>query len=347
MRKSIKALAWDVEEAVYRADEATSYSTLSTFAREGASCIPHLKDKKDGEALRFGSLTDTLMTEPELFNDKFVIATFNKPTEVITKIITSIWEKSDKTNNNLSKVNPEIILMYINEENYYTNWKDATRINKIIEEGQAYFSLLALCDNKMLMTQSDFNRAQQCVDVLKTNPFTSRYFYDNPFENEDIESHFQLKFRLVGNKWSIRCMFDRIIVDHKNKTIRPIDLKTTGKDEEKFEDSFLTWRYDLQATMYSFILQQVCANDEYFKDFTILPFMFVCINRYNQTPLCWTYNDSLVQGDRVTADGTLFKGWYTLLTELKWHIESEKIDYSFASYQANGQRDITNLFLKK
>jgi hypothetical protein len=344
-RKSIKELAWDVDEETYRASEAVSYSTLSMFAREGAKCIPHLKDKKNSEALRFGSLTDTLMTEPELLNDKFVIAEFNKPTEVITKIITNIWDKSDKTNNNLSKVNHDIILMYINEENYYTNWKDTTRINKIIEEGQSYFELLALCDGKTLMSQNDYNRAQQCIEVLKTHPFTSKFFYDNPFDT-DTEAFYQLKFRIIGSKLSIRCMFDRVIVNHKEKTIQPIDLKTTGKPEEEFEHSFTAWRYDLQATMYSYILRKICSEDEYFKDFEILPFMFICINRYNQKPLCWIYKDSKITGDRISIDGTLYKGWYNLLTEFNWHIESGKIDYSFASYQANGQRDITNLFLK-
>ena len=346
-RKSILELAWDVSEDVYRADPAISYSTLSQFAREGVSCISHLKDKKSSEALRFGSLVDTLMTEPEQLENKFVIAEFNKPTDVISKIVTNIWENSDKKNINLAKINPDTILMYINNENYSSNWKDATRINKIVEEGQEYFSLLGLSEGKMLMTQYDFNKAQECVETLKSNDFTRSAFYVSPLDRH-IEAHFQLKFKLVGSSYSIRCMFDRIIVNHEEKTIQPIDLKTTGKPEEIFEESFEVWRYDLQASMYSYILRELCKRDDYFKDFTILPFRFICINRYNQKPVIWEDKLSTIDtAVRVNKFGEVLKSWYILLRELNWHIDNNKLDYSYETYNSGGVRKLNNLKLKQ
>lgn len=35
-----------------------------------------------------------------------------------------------------------------------------------------------------------------------------------------------------------------IIVDHDNKVIIPIDLKTSGKPEWDFYKSFVDWRYE-------------------------------------------------------------------------------------------------------
>lgn len=343
--KSIKDLAWNVSEEEYRADSAVSYSTLSQFDREGVSCIPHLKDKKDSQALRFGSLTDTLMTEPETLEQKFVIADFFRPSDTITKIVTNIWDNCDKTITRLEKVNPELILLYINEENYQTNWKDATRINKIIEEGQEYFSLLKLSENKILMSQYDYNSAVECVDTLKMSNFTGKYFYVSPL-TPHIEGHFQLKFRLVLGKYAIRCMFDRIIVDHKAKTIQPVDLKTTGKPEEGFEESFEGWRYYLQSSMYSYILRKLCEKDEYFKDFTVLPFIFVCINRYSLKPLAWVDENSVYDRSvRLNKEGKIMKPWYVLLEELLWHMENNKLDYSYESYKSGGLRKLTNLTL--
>lgn len=345
--KSIKDLAWDVSEEIYRADSAFSYSTLSQFSREGVKCIPHLKDKKDAEALRFGSLTDTLMTEPEELDKKFVIAEFNKPTDTISKIVTKIWENSDKTNTNLAKVNKSTIELFITEENYQPNWLMPTKVNKIVSEGQEYFSLLGLSEGKMLMTQADFNRASSCVEELKRNPFTHKYFYVSPL-TPNIEAHFQLKFRLDLGKFAIRCMFDRIIVDHDNKTIEPIDLKTTGKSEEEFEHSFEDWCYYLQASMYSYILREICKKDDYFKDFTILPFKFICINRYNQTPLVWVDEDSVFNiSERINKQGKILKPWYTLVQELQWHLTSGKLDYSYESYKGNGVRKLSNLVIKR
>lgn len=345
IKNSIKNLAWDVSEETYRADNAISYSSLSQFDREGVSCIPHLKDKKDSQALRFGSLTDTLMTEPENLDQKFVIANFIRPTDVIVKMVNNIWNNCDKTITSLDKVNPELILLCINEENYQTNWKDVTRINKIIEEGQEYFNLLGLSENKILMNQYDFNSAEQCVRVLKTHGFTSKYFTNSPFQTH-IEAHFQLKFRLSLGKYAIRCMLDRVIVDHEQKTIQPLDLKTTGKSEEGFEESFEGWRYYLQSSMYSYILRKVCEKDEYFKDFKVLPFIFVCINRYNLKPLAWIDENSIYDRSvRKNKEGKILKPWYNILEELIWHIENNKLDYSFQSYKAGGLRKLTNLTL--
>ena len=345
MRKSIVDLAWNVTEEEYRADVGISYSALSQFDREGFSCIPHLKDKKDSQALRFGSLTDTIMTEPETLGDRFVIAEFSKPSDTITKIVTNIWENSDKTITRLEKINPDIILRYINDENYQNNWKDTTRINKVVEEGQEYFGLLGLSTNKVLMSQYDYNAAVQCVETLKIHPYTRKFFYISPLHRH-LEGHFQLKFRLRLGKYIIRCMFDRIVVDHNAKTIQPIDLKTTGKSEEEFENSFRDWRYYLQASMYSFILRKVCVEDDYYKDFTVLPFMFICINRYNLKPLVWVDENSIYdKSEREDVDGKKLKPWYVLLERLVWHMENSAYDYSYESYKSEGIRVLRNLKL--
>ena len=343
--KSIKELAWDVDEPTYRSSKAISYSALSTFARDGVSCLSKLDEKKDAEALRFGSLVDTIMTEPEELENKFVIAAFNKPSDAITNIVTKIWNASDKSNSNLIKIPETTILMYIKADNYQSNWLEKTRINKIVTDGSDYFKLLATSEGKVLMSQDDYNRALACVEALNNSPFVGKYFYVSPLTTH-IEAHYQLKFIFEYNNIFIRCMFDRIIVDHKNKTIQPLDIKTTGKSEEDFHKSFLDWRYDLQATMYSFILRKICDLDDYFKDFEILPFTFICVNRFNLKPLAWQYNDSLVPGDRVAKDGTLYEGWYTLYLKYMWHLKNNKLEYSFESYADNGVRKLNNLSLK-
>ena len=342
IKKSIKELSWDVTEAVYRQDPAVSYSSLATFERDGASAIPFLKEKKSSEALRFGSLVDTMMTEPEELENKFLVADISKVSEAILTIVNNIYEGFDKSHNNLAMINRNTILMYVKNANYYPTWKDDTRIDKIINEGKDYFSLLGLAKDKMLITQQDYNTAQDCVEILKLSPYTTKYFSEDYF-NSDIESHYQLKFKYSDNQVNVRCMFDRIIVDHKNKTIQPVDLKTTGKNEEDFEQSFLTWSYWIQSNMYSQILLWNIEMDDYFKDFTILPFMFVVINRYSRTPLVWKDNNYLTEGDRVDNSGKVHKYWIKLLKEFNWHVQNDIYNYSFSSIQNNGVRELTSM----
>lgn len=212
IKKNITELSWQVTEAEYRASEAISYSSLSSFAREGAEIIPHLKEKKEAEALRFGSLVDTLMTEPEELEAKFLISDTPRPSDTVAKIIANIWENSDKSTNDITNIKSDTILLYANDANYQTNWKDETRVNKLVAEGQSFFELLGLAGDRTLMSQSDFQRAESCVEQLKTNPYTAKYFYDNPFETHKVEGVFQAKFKLKfeseGKEYDIRCMLD-------------------------------------------------------------------------------------------------------------------------------------------
>lgn len=46
---------------------------------------------------------------------------------------------------------------------------------------------------------------------------------------------------------------------------------------------------DIQARQYAAIIKANIAKDEYFKDFKIMPYTFIVVNRESLTPLTWTY----------------------------------------------------------
>jgi len=342
IKKSIKDLAWDVTEDIYRASPALSYSTLATFEREGAKCIPTLRDKKTSEPLRYGSLVDTLMTAPEEMEDKFYIAQISKPSEAIASIANLVWEQSDKSIKTLAQFPQETLLKIANDLSYGMFWKEATRLDKIIGEGSTYFKQLALAGNKMIVSDADYALAQSNIETLKLHKFTKDLFYDNPFET-DIEAHYQLKFKTSFEGLEVRMMADRIICDHARKIIYPIDLKTTGKPEEHFDESFVTWSYWIQSNMYSQILEKLISEDEYFKDFTVYSFEFVCINRYAKSPLIWVDHNNLITGDRLDNNGIRHKHWKTLAKELKWHLDSGIYNYSYDSMMNNGVRVLNSI----
>lgn len=350
LKKSIVDLSWQVDEPTYRANAAISYSTLSTYARGGHKIIPNLFDKKESAALRFGGLVDTLLTEPEAIQSKYFFADFPNITDTIQKIVKTAYEMFGNQYRSLDTIPFNDLLSVINYHEYYTNWKPETRVNDIVKKGSEYYQLLFLAEDRPVITSEEKEKAELCVSTLRTHPYTKDMFDINPFE-EDIEKHFQLKFILkeadspiltgLGN---IRCMFDLIIVDHKNKIIKPCDLKTTGKDESSFEESFLMWRYDIQATMYSYILKTVLSKDPYYKEFTIDPFSFIVINKVNLAPIIWVYKDNLTIKNKVDkVTNTTYKSWLELLTELKWYLDTQKYAYPKEAYENKGVLTIENL----
>ena len=98
-KKSIKDIAWNVSEEVYRADNALSYSTLARFNREGFSKLSTLFDKIESPSLTFGSAVDTIITDGmDAFKAKFMVANFDASDQICqyAKLVFDFFYPQDK-----------------------------------------------------------------------------------------------------------------------------------------------------------------------------------------------------------------------------------------------------------
>lgn len=343
MEKSIKELSWNVTEPEYRADSAISYSTLSRFEREGWRKLSSLFDKIETPALTFGQAVDTKLTDgDEAFNERFIVCDFPPLSDTLISITKFLHKNFHENHRKLSMIDDAEISRAALMFNYYANPKyENFRVKSIKENCDEYYSLLTLAGDKTVLSQDDYSDVMACVDELKTNPATKYFFSSNPFETH-IEKVFQLKFRAEFQGIPVRCMFDEIIVDHEKKMIYPIDLKTTGHPEEEFEGSFVTWRYDIQSKLYTYILQECIKNDEYFKDFKIQPYQFVVINRRTVAPIVWVYEGNFGQVDLKDEKGNILRDWRKILDELHYYLRYAG-KYSIRAMANNCVLKISNL----
>lgn len=115
-----------------------------------------------------------------------------------------------------------------------------------------------------------------------------------------------------------------IIVDYEHKVIWPYDLKTTSYNEWEFPKAIVKYRYHDQARLYWRNLRQNLDKDEYFKDFKLMDFKFVCINRVNCKPLVWTFDKTQEVGTiRVTIKSGYTYVWrdpYEIGKELNYYL---------------------------
>ena len=82
-------------------------------------------------------------------------------------------------------------------------------------------------------------------------------------------------------------MADLLLINYDKKEIIPIDLKTSGKPEWDFYKSFIDWSYQIQARLYWRIIRDNLDRDPYFKDFKLLDYRFIVVNRKTLIPLVW------------------------------------------------------------
>ena len=296
MIKSLKEISWQVSEEEYRQDPALSYSLLAKYEREGFNSLPHLFDKISTPSLTFGSAVDSLITGGKAeFEDRFIVAEFPPISDSIIVIVKDLFNVYNKSYITINEIPDNIIIECAAKYAFQPNYRPETRAKIIKEKGVDYYNLLYISEGKTLLSMKVYNDVIECVKVLKHSDNTKYYFNENPFEPE-IERLYQLKFKATFQNIDYRCMMDLVIVDHINKCIIPIDLKTSSKPEWDFYKSFIEWKYMIQARLYYRILKENLAKDPYFRDFTVTDYKFIDISKFTKVPLVWVFEDTPVLG---------------------------------------------------
>lgn len=297
MMKSLYDISLKITEEEYRADPALSYSTLARYEREGFNNLDKLFDRLETPSLTFGSAVDSIITGgQEEFDERFMVAEFPSTPDSIIKIVKSLFSQYGDSYRSLITIPDDAIIKETEYQSYQMNWKPETRAKVIKEKGADYYNLLFIAGNRTILDTQTYQDVCNAVRALKESKSTQFYFTeDNPFE-PDIERFYQLKFKGEFNGVKYRNMADLVIVNHKEKWIKPVDLKTSSHTEWDFYKSFIEWNYQIQARLYWAIIRQNMDKDEYFKDFKLLDYDFIVVNRKTLTPLVWTCPFTQAQG---------------------------------------------------
>lgn len=283
MKKLIE-YSWNVSEEEYREYPCLSYSLLSAYTRDGFSAVEHRDEHKETKSMFFGSLVDTMLTRPKDF-DTIYYVTNSKLDDKALNVCGYLYNATNEEDyNNIPEELYAETFCYLP-----TNYKPETKYDKVKKILEKHYSTYILSKDKIIVDETDYIDAQECVKSLKSLLAKKYYIH------KDIMFNFQYKFKAVLNDIEYKCMFDCLIVDYKTKTIHPIDIKTTSKPEYDFAKSFLEFNYQYQARLYLRILLSSLATTEY-KDFKIEPMNFLVINRKRLKPLFFKFNQSFDKG---------------------------------------------------
>ena len=294
------------------------------------------KDESTEQHFVFGSLVDSLLTETKQdFDNKYaVVPDDTGVSETIAKIVKGVYDDMyEKTPTNLEDY-PGEILKHCNYELYQSRWKDETRFKKIVEQGSKYFDILKKCGTKTIVTESEYAKAVNCVMALRSDKFTGPYCQKKSSEDhiEIIDKHVvQFKYSGLEFKGEI----DRIIVDHKNQTITPIDFKTTGKSVLNFENSFWHFRYDFQAAVYDLGLHLDKSErlQKYYQNgYSINRFLYIVVETYlNNNPMVFEITKTVLE---VGIKGNKeYEGFNKAIERYKYATENDAWDYPMEYYK--------------
>lgn len=327
IEKELSEIALDITEPEYRQMPELSYSTLSTYEREGFNNLEHLFDKKESPSLLYGSCVDAILTGgQEEFDNHFYVADFPSLGEKELAIVKTLFYQFKDTYAGFSAIPRDEILAEANGVTFQGNWRDDTRIKVLTERCSQYYNLLYLAGNKTIVSSEVYNDVTRAVEALKTSPATAGYFADNQ-ENSPIRRYYQLKFKanlrlkdadpIVG----YRCMMDLAVVDYEDKKIIPCDLKTSSHTEWDFQDSFTQWLYCHQARLYWRVLRANMNKDPYFKDFSLENYRFIVVNKNTLTPLVWEFPLTQAVGTLEDDKGNEYRDPLVIGQELRGYLD--------------------------
>ena len=257
-----------------------------------------------------GDGVDMQLTRPiEEFNQKFHISNLqNKPSDTIKSIVNQVFDLVKEVHGReILTIDryPNAILDSCNDHNYQPNWKTETRISKIVEAWE-YWEDLKQAEGKVVLSQEENDLISQIVMSIRTNPTTSKYFETS----KDVEILNQLAIYFTYNNVDCKALLDRVIIDHKNKTVQPIDFKTMGDQTIYFPKSLRQRKYNIQAAFYTEALKYfIERDDKTLQDYKILPFKFIVESTTNPgNPLVFTCDEELLKIGKFGRESFRLKG---------------------------------------
>lgn len=292
--KKLSDIAWNIPEEEYRQDPSLSYSTLAKYERGGFNALATLFEPVSSDSLTFGSAVDAIITGgQEEFDKTFFVCDFpGFSFKADEEIVKNLFDIFGETYNDINDISDNAILTQIPDD-YQKTWKKETKIRHIKEYGEKYYALLKTAKGRRFLTNEEKEVIDKTVEALKTSPSTNFYFRDDA---DGLDRFYQLKFKATLGGIDYRCMADLLVVDPHNKVIYPVDLKTSSHTEWDFFKSFVDFNYQIQSRLYWRIIRDNLDKDPEFKDYKLVNYTFVVVNKKTLTPLAWKYEDTQKTG---------------------------------------------------
>lgn len=319
-------------------DIALSYSRVSDFDRNGPQALIK-RSELDSTAARIGSITDDLLNENEnfKFENRYYKYEGNKPSATTGKVI-------DIITSNYNEIPDEnTILEIIKVNDYWKGSSDETRLSKFKDNKEFYGYLEAFYESKdkIVITTNDLLLSKELANIIKTHNFTKDLFSDK------YERYTQYKFVIEYKGIKFRGIIDFVLIDKVNKKVHIIDLKTGQENTLNFIKSFIKYRYYLQECIYSKAFNIIC-NELNLKGYTLEPFKFLYISRYEKIPLLWETTDKWHQSALngfITSNGYNYNGLDSIIEDIKWHWDNKVFDLPRAVYESKGLLCLDDSFI--
>lgn len=331
-----------LEAAFYEKPFNFSYSSLNklltapdVFYKE---YVLKQREEQYGKHLLEGIVIHFLVLENQGFDDNFIVASDNLPSEtnlIVANAIFKLYQEKDDPYLELCDFEDQIleVLQDINKHQSLKDTKDGTgdskRIAKIVEpKTEEYFTFLKNKKGRTIIDSALLDKCTRRANIVKANPEMRNLLgldIISDGKTFGIYNELPLEEKAEQNvAFGYKGIVDNIVVDVHAKTIRINDFKTTGKSLTYFSDSVKFWNYWLQAAMYKKLVQKFLSK--VITDEWIIEFRFIVFDKYDQLYAFLVTEETMKEWE---------SDFVSIENEARYHYESKDFTLPYEYAQGN------------
>jgi len=343
------------EQKAYFTEDRLNASTLKGLDE------PHWVDyrrrnpdsnKFEARHFRIGDAIDCMMTTPEAFADEFQIISGNRPSGKMGVFADAL----------------PLGLTPDSDQSAYTEAYQKAEykypIGSVIdwlwqkEPYREYYVSKQNPTGKTVLSMDEMDEVEHCRTMLFKNPWI-RDIWLNTDPNKDCSSQVRIFYTIKSKDGTViecKSMLDRVVVDLKEKTFQPYDLKSTAGKPQTFSNSYIKFKYYLQGGKYDMALKSDEFADQFFQaygvplsEFKILPMQFIVVSKKHLDAariFAMTENEVVLSknGGRF-GKGEKVRGIYDLIEDYQWHIQKNYWEMPKAIYENNSVVILDELYI--
>ncbi len=336
-------------EAQYRAVVMDSSSSLKDFSQDRKKYykkyfLGEKVEDKDSSAANMGRIVETLLMEPHLFDEKFYMSSCaSTPTGLMLDFVEALYRVTrDATDEAgiIAREFTDILQDAYNLSGFKIKYEAV--ISKFIgSDAEIYYNEIrkVRTQNLTVVNTMEISIAEKIVEQLRINTTTA------PIVNLINSSRYEIIDQMQVEGYTIdghpfKSMLDKVVIDHKEKTIQPYDLKCTWSVENFYEEYYLYRRAYIQAYLYYHAMLHIASDpDSLYYEYKVQHLQFiVCDSTNYYQPLIYTLdiNDMLAAYDGFVHKGRTYPGVAELIAALTWCRETNTWNISHKNYLSNG-----------
>ena len=335
-------------EANYRAKAIDSSSSLKEFSMDRKKyyrkyILGESVEDKDTQAATIGRVVETLLLEPELFDEKFYMsACATAPTSLMLAFVEGLYKFTKECtddNGNVTRSFEDISKDAYAESGFKIKY-DAVISKFVGSDAEIYYNEIrkVRSQNLTVITTEDVANAEKIVEELRNNPVTKDVVNLVNSPRYTVYNQLQVEGYVLDNL-EFKSMMDKVVVDHEACTIQVYDLKCTWSVENFLEEYYLYRRAYIQALLYYKAAIHFMNNTEEIRGYRVEPPRFiVCDSTNYYNPLIYTLSDKDLEDayNGFTHKNREYTGVATLIKDLKWAIENNTWNISRENSIKNG-----------